>query len=497
MLGKKEKRSNQEKMIVATTDATSLFDVLPQTIATTSILPFIATDDWLQFRVASRNCYEIVHGTNHVAHAFCPICQAFTNDVPPKEDNSGSGNCVSASEEAENLWNLALVREYRFDVGGDNLKQSIHSPSSRRENEITGFLMTRDVFTAPSSFISWKHWRKIEARRGVREEVIDGTRITYPNARRCTNVCRQTVGPYYLRAASMWKLIEEWCEGNNNCQGNSENSIGLLKRDIKRSLAPGVDVTCPSGRFEFEDLDIITALSAVYSFYSGQFAPDPLVGLFGGYSAYGSMCMMEWFDWTHRGYSSKRNDGNFIIAHDATDDLQNSIILDVKSGAMMYVSRQTREAVRAITDQKDFEDSILRWFEEYARRISSEYYSIGQLDPRASSPSILHYPSVAVANGCSRAVTRGVEVVASSTYHPFSNLTGQGIHIYSLRLRLLTSDDGDYITPEERGFLTCQLHSRHWVITKSSGGRTITEDVKGKVTFDCSKYRCNTFECRT
>ena len=472
-----------------------MFDTLPQTIVTASILPFISTDDWLQFRVASRNCYEIVHGTTHVSHAFCPICQASTTDDHSIVEDDGSSSCDVTNEEAENLWKLALVREYRFDVmGGDDLKQSIHSPNDRPECEMTGFLMTRDMFTAPSSFISWKHWRKIEARRGVQETTdqdnISGvTRVTHPSTRRCTNVYRQVVGPYYLRAACMWKLIEEWC---NSGKGRLDK-MGFLKRDIKQSLTRGLDVTSPSGPFEFEDNDVITALSAVYSFYAGQ-TINALIGLFGGYSAYDTMCMMEWLDYTRRGYSSRLYDRTLVIARDATHSLQNAIIFLAESGSMLYANRRTPERVRAIRDQEDPEDSVLRWFEEYARRISSGYYSIGQIGPSEPYLSILHYPSVTVTTYCSRAVTRGVEVVASSTYHPFSNLADQGMHIYSIRLRLLTSDDGDeYLTPEERGFSTCQLHSRHWIITKqnpySSEGTTITEEVKGEVTCECSQYQ--------
>ena len=40
------------------------------------------------------------------------------------------------------------------------------------------------------------------------------------------------------------------------------------------------------------------------------------------------------------------------------------------------------------------------------------------------------------------------------------------MHIYSIRLRILTPSDGaEYLSPEQRGFTTCQLHSRCWRIT--------------------------------
>ena len=317
------------------------------------------------------------------------------------------------NEEVENLWNFALVRDFRFQMGRDNLRQTIYSggdqsttPNSADE-EGPPFLSTRNVFTARSSFISWKHWRKIEARRGF--------------CSRCTNPCRQTVGPYYLRAAGMWKLVEEWCNDENvpgispsNNDEIQENSPAYLRMQIKRSLKPGIDLTS-CDRFDFEEDDMITALTAIYSFYCGQ-TPQRRIpstcspGLFGGYSAYDSVCMMGWFNWMGFGWSTERYDGNFIIAVDSMKDLHNAIVLDMKSGLLLYVNQQTREAARALPDRQSPEESLLKWFEEYARRLSVGYYSIGPLDQHYGSLSILHYPSVTQTSACSRAVTRGIEV---------------------------------------------------------------------------------------
>eukprot|EP00956_Cyclotella_meneghiniana_P033700 scaffold98394_cov36-Cyclotella_meneghiniana.AAC.1 len=195
------------------------------------ILPYVSSDEWLQFRVASRSCYDAVHGTTDVSHSCRPVLPSasMADDTP-------------LNEEVENLWNFALVRDFRFQMGRDNLRQTIYSggdqsttPNSADE-EGPPFLSTRNVFTARSSFISWKHWRKIEARRGF--------------CSRCTNPCRQTVGPYYLRAAAMWKLVEEWCNDENvpgispsNNNEIQENSPAYLRMQIKRSLKPGIDLT--------------------------------------------------------------------------------------------------------------------------------------------------------------------------------------------------------------------------------------------------------------
>jgi len=103
-------------------------------------------------------------------------------------------------------------------------------------------------------------------------------------------------------------------------------------------------------------------------------------------------------------------------------------------------------------------DSLLRWFEEHANRLQKGFLSVGKID---RFDSIVRYPTVADTANCSRAVTRGVEVVASSIYVPEMSM-----HVYSIRIRLLTPDDGDeYMSPEQRGFETCQLVSRYWKIS--------------------------------
>lgn len=371
------------------TDTTSLFDTLPQTILTTSILPYVSSDEWLQFRVVSSSCYYAVHGTR--------LPSAPLDHTP--------------DEEVENLWNFALVNEFRFQIGKDNLRQTIYSQEGQTatrnsaDEEGPPFLSTKDVFMAQSSFISWKHWRKLDVRRGFRS--------------RCANPCRQTVAPYYLRAAAMWKLVEDWCN-DKNVPGISpsdeiqENSPAYLRMQIKRSLKPGIDLTS-CDLFDFEEDDVITALTAIYSFYCGQTPQRSRTstvspGLFGGYSAYDSVCMMGWLNWMGFGWSTERYEGNFIVAIDSMKDLHCAIVLEIKSGLLLYVNQQTREAVRALPDQQRPEESLLKWFEEYTRRLSAGYYSIGPLDQHYGALSLLHYPSVTQTTACSRAVTRGIEV---------------------------------------------------------------------------------------
>lgn len=116
----------------------SPFDGIPRSIATSSILPYITSHDWLNFRVVSRGCYEIVHGTTDV------YCNA------------------SGGSESETLWRLALVKDYQFDGSED--ESILHQCIRCSMNEDDAFLSTDNIFTAENSFISWKHWRKIDLR---------------------------------------------------------------------------------------------------------------------------------------------------------------------------------------------------------------------------------------------------------------------------------------------------------------------------------------------
>lgn len=115
--------------------AASALETLPRIVATSSILPCLASSDWLRFRAASRGCRDLVH----------------------------------EGEEADALWRLAQVRDHQFaegttdEDGRDALRRSIRCRAEEDE-EGTAFLSTVDVFTAPTAFVAWKHWRKIDLR---------------------------------------------------------------------------------------------------------------------------------------------------------------------------------------------------------------------------------------------------------------------------------------------------------------------------------------------
>ena len=80
----------------------------------------------------------------------------------------------------------------------------------------------------------------------------------------------------------------------------------------------------------------------------------------------------------------------------------------------------------------------------------------------------------------SRAVTRGVEVIASAVYLPQAMTSHFGF-IYNFRIRLLTPNDDGYQSPSQRGFETCQLMSRHWKIYNSETEHTDHVDGEGVI----------------
>mmetsp|Transcript_108213 Transcript_108213/g.328906 ORF Transcript_108213/g.328906 Transcript_108213/m.328906 type:complete len:548 (-) Transcript_108213:264-1907(-) len=112
---------------------------------------------------------------------------------------------------------------------------------------------------------------------------------------------------------------------------------------------------------------------------------------------------------------------------------------------------------------------LLRWFEEFTQRLELGVYSTMALRPeRVSEVQATRGISLFPAAGpeLSRCVTKGVEVTASCVYMPEHR---QG-WTYSIALRLVGS-------ASERGYKTCQLDVRHWVIQED--GRE-AEHVRGE-----------------
>ena len=94
----------------------------------------------------------------------------------------------------------------------------------------------------------------------------------------------------------------------------------------------------------------------------------------------------------------------------------------------------------------------------------------------------------------SHAITNGIEVIASSHHDPLN----KDYVSYSIRIKILGKNDEGYLTETERGYKTCQLLSRHWIIVCDDNGREETVDGEGVVglhplLYEGGKYRNDMF----
>ncbi len=148
------------------------YDDLPRHIVASFILPYISSSDWLRFRASSRGCYQTVHGSADVSQFFCPKCSRHAPTVQRNNHATTSTIASSSSNEnnsilSENLWKLALLRDFLFeDTDGDHeyqdlMHRTFHSPV---EPVSDALVSTQNVFTASNLFVSWMHWRKLSLR---------------------------------------------------------------------------------------------------------------------------------------------------------------------------------------------------------------------------------------------------------------------------------------------------------------------------------------------
>lgn len=105
-------------------------------------------------------------------------------------------------------------------------------------------------------------------------------------------------------------------------------------------------------------------------------------------------------------------------------------------------------------------DGLLRWLEEYSRRLEQRRYRAAEL-VRGAPPTraISLFPALDAPEPfrCC-AVHRDVEVSAAALYAP-----ELGRYVYTVSMRLLVEGvDGAAIGPAARGFTECQLRGRAW-----------------------------------
>eukprot|EP00554_Chaetoceros_debilis_P010604 CAMPEP_0194108258 /NCGR_PEP_ID=MMETSP0150-20130528/8006_1 /TAXON_ID=122233 /ORGANISM="Chaetoceros debilis, Strain MM31A-1" /LENGTH=510 /DNA_ID=CAMNT_0038796923 /DNA_START=68 /DNA_END=1600 /DNA_ORIENTATION=- len=386
------------------------------------------------------------------------------------------------NEQAEFLWRQALARDFKFTpvhfrCGSSDplhhlrtlrIKTSEDDDDEEEdednENElgtsIFGYTARDSIYVASNAFESWRYWSKVSR---IFFQGTDKSDTEYVN------------GPYFLRAAELWAKVEMWC--------SDDDRSGELGSRIIDSLEPGARQS--SGRFARTiDCEAAHAYEAIFAFHDGQKttnsddAVDVSIGLFGCYRVYDHHCCMTLHNTRKAGALSF---GHFIaIAGNNLSQRYNNIILNVDEGIIQVcgVSENGPSLITAYKLQSGADVGLL-WMEEYVRRLDNGEMSIrkeqfGRLPPlNMISPFPNHRSSLS-----SRKVTRGIEIVASSI--PAREIVAV---VYSLQIRILNPDEEGYLTPSVRGYETCQLSTRHWVLTNNEDGST--DNVSGEGVIGC------------
>jgi len=439
------------------------FQSLPSSIVAYNIVPFIESScDLLSLRATSR-------WLNHILHE---------------------------SEESENIWKHFLVRDFNFpmeehasnedvDVEVNNVavvhysKTLRISPTAPRGGElpdngqepvsIFGYPPSESVLVTTTLFDSWKHWNRAKRRyfQGCDDDDDDDA----------DKRARQINAPYFLRAAHLWTQIEAWCKSNESMP---------VGRRILKQLLNGTSFN--GGRFKGVALPGTDAFRAIFSFYDGQISfnddhvgtnPEDqlLSGLFGGYFLYQNLINMRLS--SSKESSSESSNGRVLIAHNSHYKPRH-IYLNCDNG-MVYLCSSMDDPNRhnvpiSRSSENDKFDAGLVWMEEFARRITMREIEVTSIHPEMPFKSLLQYPTLQCQRQvdcglerpmpvASRAVSKGIEVIASSYFDP----TTPEMISYSIQIRLLRNGEDGYLSPSERGFETCQLLSRHWRLVEEDG----------------------------
>lgn len=266
---------------------------------------------------------------------------------------------------------------------------------------------------------------------------------------RCTNEISD-----FLRAARIWARIEQWLSSS---QEGSRFGFGT---SVQSSLRPGLTLDdLHAKRWPNKTPTGLLATQALWSFYGDQQSrTNPLIGLFGGMSAY-NFATCTWFSG-----GTLLNDNSAVIAFCTN---ANKFITVNPSTGQVNCGLTEYQACRS-TEY----DAVLTWMDEYIGRLEKGYYRLGRLENDSPHVSILHYPHCPRLK--SRCVTKGVECCAMAVFSPWE----LGFRfIYSIQLRLLSEGEEGY--DPDRGFLTCQLKSRHWRIRISRDDEDSIQAVNG------------------
>jgi len=305
------------------------------------------------------------------------------------------------------------------------------------------------------AWLSWQRWRH---RRSIPRDSM------------------ATLVPMRVRAGRAWARLEAWMRehapacAETLCEPVEPEAWTIFVQHVREELR--------IHEHSIGDLqNQLEPLRMIYEVHGGQDATSIqenfACGIFGGFSAYNTMncCALLPLHVLHQLYSALQLDHPGTIVPFAMSMSQRLFrVLDLETGNVV-----TRDGprLRCLHPNTENHDGLLLWFEEYTRRLENGIYVAGAIlpdMPEMTSGVVLFpckptltSPSDGALQDVSRAVTRGIEVVASSLYLGASGWS------YSIRIQLLPPSHPDGLTEEERGFATCQLHRRHWEVRSPNG----------------------------
>jgi uncharacterized protein affecting Mg2+/Co2+ transport len=436
-----------------------LFNTIPSTVVCCGVCSFLTLDDIFSFRATSLPIKNMLHNS-------------------------------------DGLWKYVLQRDFGLVeeehyqdgvVWAVDLVPPPPPPPGKRNND-----RNIPLLAVESKFEAVKIWKRSSCYyyRGWEEDKDDIAPLTPRSTNHVTLAMRSgrqpcLYGPYFIRAAKFWQAFFSWCD-DGGAPHVASKDVGTFdaeedkrtRQEIRDSVGSrgctnrDFPLTCRYLQGCFAGQACL-ALGGIQSTATGYYH-----GMFGHYGSYGYECSSFW-----TGVHVPR-----ILRLPIVIDLSGleRFSVDLESGELttpIIVNDDRRfgqrdyPAVARVNSKGNRDDDALRWMEEYVRRLSEGEIGIGRIGNRRCITLYPRYvPGAAprLVNGVpvvSRKVTRGVEVIASSV---FASQRAMDIcFIYSLRIRLLVPDDGqEYLSPERRGFQTCQLKGRHWKITNYETGQT-------------------------
>lgn len=441
----------------------------PTSVLLAGVCSFLPLEDIFQLRLVSRRIKNILHGGQ------------------------------------ENLWMMVLQRDFGFSE--DDLKNSGGRPLTLRipESDDSICLMSVNMLVpAESLFDAVKKWRRSSSwyfdgvdKDQLRQEIFRSKYAydelmppyvmpAFAKAIQC-DLKPYVCAPYFIRAARIWETFHRWCQSGarQSCKDGAlaEEEEQRVRDAIAQSVIPiGYRfVQAPSSVRVTAGSMPINAFSAFSRGQRREFLQtsglegDVFCGILGGY---------EVNSYYRTQFLFFARDVPFAISPTEHDKWKGAVRFDWKTGGLYLHNVENCKPVR-VEGRENRDDELFLWLEEYVRRLTDGEIGIGIMGFRPGHPKgITLFPryvpgivpkSVNDVPVVSRKVTRGVEIIASAVFVPQRQV--EYGFIYSIRIRLLNPNDGDeYVSPNDRGFDTCQLMRRHWEIVNYETGQTQTVD---------------------